>query len=82
MTVSVNIPQDGSASYCSDIVVTNGGSEAVEWNTTFDIEGSIYQLWNANWEQSGTTVTLSGVEWNKVLQPGASTSSIGFCANR
>lgn len=82
VTVSVNIPQDGSASYCSDIVVTNGGSEAVEWNTTFDIEGSIYQLWNANWEQSGTTVTLSGVEWNKVLQPGASTSSIGFCANR
>ncbi|CAM3586251.1 glycoside hydrolase family 44 protein [Vibrio aerogenes] len=82
VTASVDIPQDGNTSYCTNVVVTNNGTEAIEWKVSVDIEGTVSKLWNAEWTQEGSKLTLQGVEWNKTLQPGKSTDSIGFCANR
>ncbi|KAB7780184.1 hypothetical protein CEK66_04710, partial [Xanthomonas sp. LMG 12460] len=45
------------------------------------ISGTVNNLWNATWKQSGTTLSASGVDWNKTLAPGA-TAEFGFCAAR
>lgn len=82
VTATVDIPQNGNSSYCTNVVVTNNGTEAVDWKVSVEIEGTVSNLWNATWTQEGTTLTLEGVEWNKTLQPGKSTNSIGFCATR
>jgi cellulase/cellobiase CelA1 len=46
------------------------------------VEGTITNLWNGVYTQTGSSVTVSGVDWNAVLQPGQSTNSVGFCAAR
>ncbi|MEP7297553.1 MAG: cellulose binding domain-containing protein [Burkholderiales bacterium] len=48
---------------------------------TRTIEGAVYTLWNAVWQQSGTTLNASGVSWNATLAPQA-TAQFGYCANR
>jgi endoglucanase len=61
--------------------VTNGASTTQTWRVNLQIEGAIYTLWNAVWQQSGAALTASGVSWNATLAPQA-TAQFGFCANR
>jgi cellulase/cellobiase CelA1 len=44
------------------------------------VRGTINNLWNGTFTQSGGSVTVSGVSFNAVLPPGQSTNSVGFCA--
>ncbi|MBN1431117.1 MAG: glycoside hydrolase family 9 protein [Anaerolineae bacterium] len=64
---------------CKNILVTNNGSEPVDWVATFEFDQPIGNLWNAVWSQNGNVVTIEGVDWNNILQPGETTHSIGFC---
>ncbi|MCZ6555660.1 MAG: cellulase family glycosylhydrolase [Candidatus Dadabacteria bacterium] len=77
----VTINDDWGAGYCAQVDVTNGTSLPVDWIVSFTIEGSIRNLWNAVYQQSGNTVTAEGVSWNNTVQPGG-TVNFGFCANR
>jgi len=45
------------------------------------VEGTISQLWNAGATGTRGTVHFTGVDWNRVLAPGAS-AQFGFCATR
>ncbi|MCZ6639196.1 MAG: cellulose binding domain-containing protein, partial [Candidatus Dadabacteria bacterium] len=81
ITADVTINDDWGAGYCAQVDVTNGTSLPVDWIVSFTIEGSIRNLWNAVYQQSGNTVTAEGVSWNNTVQPG-STVNFGFCANR
>jgi cellulase/cellobiase CelA1 len=73
----------GKGGYCANVIATNNTSAPVDWKVTFPIPaGTIYNFWNAIWSQSGTQVTAEGLSWNNILQPGQTTQSVGFCANR
>src|SRR5581483_1405555 len=71
--------------YCADVYVTNNTSAPVEWFTSFAIPDSqhINQSWNMVLTQQGGLATNvhadPGNPWNKILQPGQTTSSTGFC---
>ncbi|MFJ8581110.1 endo-1,4-beta-xylanase [Micromonospora sp. NPDC093277] len=73
---------DSGGGYCSTITATNTGNKPVEWTAVVDLEGNIYDAWNFKRERlADGSYRISGVDWNRTLAPGASTVSIGYCAN-
>ncbi len=60
---------------------TNTTSSPVDWTVSFPIEGTVRNMWNANYDQEDDIVTADGVSWNNTVQPGG-TVNFGFCANR
>lgn len=71
--------------YCADVYVTNNTQSAQEWFGQFTIPGGqhISQSWNMVLTQSNGVATNVHADpnnpWNKILQPGQTTSSTGFC---
>lgn len=75
-------PSDSGGGYCSEIVATNRTGAPVDWTGVVTITGNIYTAWNFNRVPlGGNQFQVSGVEWNRTLQPYATTHSVGFCAN-
>ena len=81
-TPTVVITNDWGNGYCAALTVLNNTPSTITWQVTITIQGTITNLWNGTYTQAGSSVTVSGVEWNGVLQPGQSTNSVGFCAAR
>lgn len=77
----VTATNDWQSGYCADVAVTNPTSTAIDWQVTFMVDGTVYDLWNANYQQSGNTVTAEGLTWNNLVAAG-DTVRFGFCANR
>lgn len=82
VTAVIDVSNDWDGGYCATLVVTNEGGSAVTWTVDIHIEGTIDSLWNGNWKQNESILTVSGSSWNAVLLPGQTDSSIGFCAVR
>ncbi|MBN1313020.1 MAG: glycoside hydrolase family 9 protein [Anaerolineae bacterium] len=82
LPVDISVNNDWGDGYCAVVTVTNDTDEPVDWQIAFETEGTIYDFWNAIWSQNGANVKAEGMDWNNILQPGESTHSIGFCANR
>lgn len=80
-TTQVITDSDWGSGYCNRVQVTNGGSTTAAWSVTLSISGTVSNLWNAAWSQSGSTLSASGVDWNRTLAPGAM-AEFGFCAVR
>ncbi|HEX6682986.1 MAG TPA: endo-1,4-beta-xylanase [Candidatus Limnocylindrales bacterium] len=73
---------DDGGGYCATITATNNRTEPVEWSGLIHIQGEIYTAWNFERELLPTgSYRIDGVGWNRTLAPGASTFSIGYCAN-
>ncbi len=67
--------------YCATITATNRSDEPVEWNAVVKLDGDIYSAWNFERARlANGTYRISGVSWNRVLAPGASTFAVGYCA--
>jgi len=81
LTTQVTITDDWTSGYCADVVVGNDSSVAVDWAVSFNIEGVINNLWNANYSQDGASVSAEGLSWNDLV-PANSSINFGFCANR
>ncbi len=79
--VTLKTTNDWGTGYCSDVLIFNPTTAAVDWTITFNITGTIYNLWNAVYKQVGQQVTAEGVSWNNLVQPNQ-TLTFGFCANR
>jgi cellulase/cellobiase CelA1 len=82
VTASYKINNDWGSGYCANLTVTNGGSTPTTWTAALNVAGSVTQMWNGTYTQSGSILTVKGLGWNGTLQPKASDSSIGFCATR
>lgn len=82
MTASYAINSDWTSGYCAVVTLTNTSSRAVTWTASLNVSGTLNQMWNANWSQSGSTVTFTGSGWNDTLAAGATSTAIGFCATR
>ncbi|GIJ79114.1 endo-1,4-beta-xylanase [Micromonospora phaseoli] len=73
---------DSGGGYCATITATNNSDKAVKWSAVVDLEGDIYNAWNFERKRlSDGSYRISGVDWNRTLAAGASTFSIGYCAN-
>ena len=81
VTTNLIINDDWGAGYCAQVNVVNSTSSAVDWAVSFTIEGTIRNLWNAIYQQVGSTAIAEGVSWNNTVQPGGAVN-FGFCANR
>ncbi|MER7460013.1 endo-1,4-beta-xylanase [Micromonospora sp. NPDC126480] len=68
--------------YCATITATNKSDKPVEWNAVVRLDGDIYTAWNFERERlANGSYRIRGVGWNRILAPGASTFSVGYCAN-
>ncbi|TCB97317.1 hypothetical protein E0H26_13790 [Micromonospora zingiberis] len=73
---------DSGGGYCATITATNTGAKPVEWSAVVALEGEIYDAWNFTRERlADGSYRIRGVDWNRTLAPGASTFSVGYCAN-
>jgi endoglucanase len=81
ISTSLRITSDWTSGYCADVTVKNAGSAPVLWKVTLTVQGRINNLWNAQWSQSGSTLTASGMDYNNTVQPNG-TQTFGFCAVR
>ncbi|MEO3746415.1 endo-1,4-beta-xylanase [Plantactinospora sp. B5E13] len=73
---------DSGGGYCATVVATNPTGQPVDWYGYLELDGEIYDAWNFQRQvQADGTYRISGVGWNRTLKPGASTVSVGYCAN-
>jgi endoglucanase len=81
LRTTVTTTNSWAGGYCAAAAITNTSSAPVEWRVGFSIDGTVYDSWNATVSQTGATVTAHGnAAWNRVIQPGATYSAFGFCA--
>jgi hypothetical protein len=76
---------DWGGGYCAVLNVTNNAAQPTTgYTVTLNTNAStIYTSWNGNFSGASGTVTVTpGFPWNVSIPPGATDSSIGFCANR
>ncbi|QRO00279.1 DUF1592 domain-containing protein [Archangium violaceum] len=72
---------DWGSGYCTNVKVTNPGSDTITWRATMSVGGNLTHVWNATATPSGNQTTFVGQDWNGQLGAGASTS-FGYCATR
>ena len=75
---------DWGSGYCGTLDVTNNASEpTISWEVTLNtLQSSLYTSWNADFSDSSGSVAVTPLAWNSVIAPGATDSSVGFCAER
>jgi GH18 family chitinase len=78
------VTADWGTGYCASIAVTNTAStKAVRWSVDVpNIVGTVGNLWGGKYTMQGTTMHLSGPDWNPDLAAGATNRDAGFCAQR
>ena len=75
---------DWGSGFTGAVSITNTGTTALSsWTLTWSFAGNqqLNQSWNANYTQSGGSVTLTSMSYNGAIAAGATASGIGFNAN-
>ena len=70
--------------FTGSIEIANTGTSAITgWTLTWSFAAGqqVTQAWNANYSQSGATVTLTNESYNATIPAGGNVSGIGFNAN-
>ncbi|MFD0636495.1 glycoside hydrolase family 66 protein [Catenulispora yoronensis] len=78
--VAYAVQSDWGSGFSASVTITNTGSTAINgWTLAFAFSGNqqVGGGWNANWSQSGHTVTATNQGFNGTIAPGASVQ-IGF----
>ncbi|CAA6814551.1 MAG: Unknown protein, partial [uncultured Sulfurovum sp.] len=67
--------------FCETLKITNNESKDIKWNISTPVNGTIYNLWNANYTQGEDLVLKAkGISWNEVVKANSSVE-FGYCAN-
>jgi cellulase/cellobiase CelA1 len=84
VTATLVITADWTSGYCAKVAVTNNSAvKVVGWTVDVpDVQGTLSGLWNGKYTMSGTTMHLSGPDWNRDLAAGGTNDDAGFCATR
>ena len=75
---------DWGSGFTGAISITNNGTVALSsWTLrwTYADSQQLNQSWNANYTQSGGTVTLTSMSYNGSIAAGATLTGVGFNAN-
>jgi len=83
LDVQVVKKSDWDKGFCADVIVSNPNDTKEAWDITFDAEGIIDNLWNANYTQDKDTLITraSGLDWNRYVEPHSSVT-FGYCATK
>jgi hypothetical protein len=76
---------DWGAGYCVELQTTNAATAATtNWTATLDTnQTTIFTSWNAAFSGNSGIITVApSFASNRVIDPGETDASIGFCANR
>ncbi|HEX6681266.1 MAG TPA: cellulose binding domain-containing protein [Candidatus Limnocylindrales bacterium] len=80
--VRFSAASDWGNGYIGTIDITNTGSNPIDgWTLSYTWPTGWQRMdggWNANWVQTGRTVQLSNLDWNRRLEPGGGAASAGF----
>jgi hypothetical protein len=71
--------------YCVTLFVTNNSTlPTTNWSVSLNTNASsIYTSWNGTFSGSSGVISVTpSFSWNKVIPPGGTDNSVGFCANR
>ncbi|MFE9406393.1 glycoside hydrolase family 6 protein [Streptomyces sp. NPDC006530] len=71
---------DWGSGFTATVTVSNAGTSAIDgWALTYDYAGNqqLSSGWNGAWSQSGRTVTVKNLDWNRTIAPGGSVSPGG-----
>ncbi|MGW7526151.1 cellulose binding domain-containing protein [Streptomyces sp. NPDC054783] len=81
-TVEYSVTNQWSGGFQASVRITNNQAALSSWRTGFDFADGqkITQGWNAEWSQSGATVTAGNESYNGSLGTGASVTA-GFLAS-
>ncbi|MER6027721.1 cellulose binding domain-containing protein [Streptomyces sp. NPDC001851] len=81
-TVEYTVTNQWAGGFQGSVSITNHQAALAGWTLTFDFPGGqkVTRGWNAEWSQSGTTVTAGNESYNGSLGTGASVSA-GFLAS-
>ncbi len=82
LVISQNVQSQWDGGYCKDVQISNPTDSDILWRVNLEVEGEIYNLWNANYtyDEATKSITATGVDWNKIVKAGNSVS-FGYCAN-
>ncbi len=69
--------------FCSNVEVINNTDHDIDWKVEFQVNGEIYNLWNAKYTQDPTTlkVIAEGVDWNNIVRANSKVT-FGYCAKK
>jgi endoglucanase len=81
LPTTVSIYTDWGTGYCANITVRNTKTSTITWGTDVTLDGTLYEVWSAVASATSGTVRFTGVDYNKTLAAGASTT-FGGCVNR
>ena len=83
LTVTQTENSDWGSGFCKNVQVKNNTANDIDWEVSFDVDGVIYNHWNANLTQNSSTLkaTASGVDWNNIVKANSQVE-FGYCANR
>lgn len=82
--IGYTITNQWSGGFQTGLTITNTGSAAINgWSLAFSFANGqkIMQVWNGNFVQSGSQVTITNVSYDGSIAPGASLTSVGFLAS-
>ena len=82
-TASVTVTGDWGSGWQGRVDVTAGAAALHGWSLKWTWPGSqrITSAWNAEWSQSGSSVTAGDVGWNGTVAAGQSREAFGFVAS-
>ncbi|MFE9723262.1 cellulase family glycosylhydrolase [Streptomyces sp. NPDC005794] len=78
--VDYTVTSQWSGGFQAGVKVTNLGAPVTGWTLGFTLPDGgqkLVQGWNATWSQSGSAVTVAGVDWNRALATDAAAEA-GF----
>jgi cellulase/cellobiase CelA1 len=81
---------DWGGGYCGEVVITNTGTTATaDWVAVLELNGAMIKsynqadIWNLDSTGlSGSIAVSPQTPWAQVIQPGQTSYSLGFCAER
>lgn len=72
---------DWQSGYCEIVVIQNSANHSIIWDINIEVEGTVYELWNAIYSQDSANLNASGVQWNSTIEAGLKVE-FGFCSNK
>ena len=85
ITAAPTFPSDWGDGYCSVVNITNTLPTTISnWTFVVNLQGTVLlHSWNSISSGTNGTITLKpAYEWNSTIAPGATDSSVGYCASR
>ena len=83
LTVTQTSTSDWNQGFCKKVNVKNNTSHDIDWEVTFPVDGTIKNLWSANYQQNAQTleVTAFGRNGNNVIKADAE-MNFSYCAKK